>query len=143
MSNVSFVFSIMLRIFFLTFFSLRSRRNFQHSSKNLLDFSAIALMKKRREFTGKQLVGLVQDSWPRNTFLFNGPSFCSHFMINLENDFCLLIFRFSMDQMFEVVADVENYFKFVPFCKKSMVYNKKETSLSADLVIGFPPLNER
>lgn len=57
--------------------------------------------------------------------------------------FCLPIFRYSMDQMFEVVADVENYFKFVPFCKKSMVYNKKEKSLSADLVIGFPPLNER
>lgn len=48
-----------------------------------------------------------------------------------------------MDQMYQVVADVENYYKFVPFCKKSMVYNKKEGSLMADLVIGFPPLNER
>lgn len=48
-----------------------------------------------------------------------------------------------MDQMYEVVADVENYYKFVPFCKKSMVYNKKGESLTADLVIGFPPLNEK
>lgn len=48
-----------------------------------------------------------------------------------------------MDQMYEVVADVENYYKFVPFCKKSMVYNKKEGALTADLVIGFPPLNEK
>lgn len=48
-----------------------------------------------------------------------------------------------MDQMYAVVADVENYYKFVPFCKKSMVYNKKDGFLKADLVIGFPPLNER
>lgn len=48
-----------------------------------------------------------------------------------------------MDQMFEVVSDVENYFKFVPFCKKSMVYDKKPLAFKADLVIGFPPLNER
>jgi coenzyme Q-binding protein COQ10 len=48
-----------------------------------------------------------------------------------------------MDQMYQVVADVENYYKFVPFCKKSMVYNKKEGFLKADLVIGFPPLTEK
>lgn len=48
-----------------------------------------------------------------------------------------------MEQMYDVVADVENYYKFVPFCKKSMVYNKKDGFLTADLVIGFPPLNER
>jgi coenzyme Q-binding protein COQ10 len=48
-----------------------------------------------------------------------------------------------MDQMFSVVSDVENYYKFVPFCKKSMVYEKKQATFKADLVIGFPPLNER
>lgn len=48
-----------------------------------------------------------------------------------------------MEQMYTVVADVENYYKFVPFCKKSMVYNKKEGKLTADLVIGFPPINEK
>ncbi|CAO1348159.1 unnamed protein product [Diamesa serratosioi] len=50
---------------------------------------------------------------------------------------------YSMEQMYSVVADVENYYKFVPFCKKSHVYNKKAESLQADLVIGFPPINER
>lgn len=48
-----------------------------------------------------------------------------------------------MEQMYSVVADVENYYKFVPFCKKSMVYNKKDGYLTADLVIGFPPINEK
>lgn len=56
---------------------------------------------------------------------------------------CDFIFSYSMDQMYDVVSDVENYFKFVPFCKKSMVYDKKDMEFKADLVIGFPPLNER
>lgn len=44
--------------------------------------------------------------------------------------------------MFNVVSDVQNYNKFVPFCKKSHVYDERPDHLTADLVIGFPPLNE-
>lgn len=40
-----------------------SRRYIQHTSRNLIDFSALAQMKKRREFQGKQIVGSVI-SWP-------------------------------------------------------------------------------
>lgn len=50
---------------------------------------------------------------------------------------------FSMDQMFEVVSDVENYAKFVPHWTETIVYDKKDTKFKADLVIGFPPLKER
>jgi len=50
---------------------------------------------------------------------------------------------FSMEQMYSVVSDVENYNKFVPFCKKSHVYNRRKGFLKGDLIIGFPPLNER
>ncbi|XP_043272242.1 coenzyme Q-binding protein COQ10 homolog B, mitochondrial [Venturia canescens] len=49
---------------------------------------------------------------------------------------------FSVEQMYNVVADVENYKKFVPFCKKSDILSRNEDSLRASLVIGFPPLNE-
>ncbi|XP_046821286.1 coenzyme Q-binding protein COQ10 homolog B, mitochondrial isoform X2 [Vespa crabro] len=49
---------------------------------------------------------------------------------------------FSMEQIYTVVADVENYKKFVPFCKKSEIIYKKENFLKANLVIGFPPLTE-
>lgn len=48
----------------------------------------------------------------------------------------------TMEQMFEVVSDVENYYKFVPWCKKSLVVKKAPEFLKADLIVGFPPINE-
>lgn len=50
---------------------------------------------------------------------------------------------FSPEQMHDVVVDVGNYYKFLPFCKKSFVYDKREGAFKSDLVIGFPPLTER
>lgn len=49
---------------------------------------------------------------------------------------------YTMDQMFEVVSDVENYYKFLPWCKKSIVLKREPGNLKADLIIGFPPINE-
>ncbi|XP_012176540.1 coenzyme Q-binding protein COQ10 homolog B, mitochondrial [Bombus terrestris] len=49
---------------------------------------------------------------------------------------------FSMEQIYDVVADVRNYKDFVPFCKKSDVIFKSDDMLKANLVIGFPPINE-
>uniref|UniRef100_A0A336LMW5 CSON012999 protein n=1 Tax=Culicoides sonorensis TaxID=179676 RepID=A0A336LMW5_CULSO len=51
---------------------------------------------------------------------------------------------FSPEQMFDVVVDVGNYYKFLPFCKKSFTYDFREDGrFKSDLVIGFPPLTER
>lgn len=47
-----------------------------------------------------------------------------------------------MEQMFEVVSDVDNYYKFLPWCKKSIVLQRNPTNLKADLIVGFPPINE-
>lgn len=48
-----------------------------------------------------------------------------------------------MEQLFDVVSDVANYHKFVPFCKKSHVHSQQlENFLKADLIIGFPPITE-
>lgn len=49
---------------------------------------------------------------------------------------------FSREQIFDVVADVKNYKHFVPFCKKSDVISTTDDTLKANLVIGFPPINE-
>ena len=65
--------------------------------------------------------------------------------MNISRDGLLYLFcviRYSMDQMFEVVADVEKYKNFVPYCKSSVVTSRTATHLRADLVVGFPPLVE-
>ncbi|CAD7013781.1 coenzyme Q-binding protein COQ10, mitochondrial [Ceratitis capitata] len=50
---------------------------------------------------------------------------------------------YSMEEMYDVVADVSNYYKFVPYVKKSLVHSKHIDGFKADLIVGFPPLNER
>lgn len=47
-----------------------------------------------------------------------------------------------MDQMYDVVSDVQNYKKFVPFCKRSEVTQRKSGFLKGELSIGFPPITE-
>lgn len=44
--------------------------------------------------------------------------------------------------MYEVVSDVSNYYKFVPYVKKSKVHSNFANGYKADLIVGFPPLNE-
>ncbi|KAI7828450.1 hypothetical protein BX661DRAFT_211811 [Kickxella alabastrina] len=66
------------------------------------------------------------------------------------------IFNYTPEQIFNVVADVEKYHKFVPMCLASTVLpNTRRTvpalilgdadsqSFDAELVIGYPPLQER
>ncbi|KAK8734832.1 hypothetical protein OTU49_005676 [Cherax quadricarinatus] len=52
------------------------------------------------------------------------------------------LMRYSMNQMFDVVSEVEHYHKFVPYCKKSQVTSRRPGFLKADLVVGFPPVVE-
>lgn len=49
---------------------------------------------------------------------------------------------YSMQQMYDVVADVNNYKEFVPYCKKSHVYDRTENAAKADVIVGFPPIYE-
>lgn len=46
-----------------------------------------------------------------------------------------------MQEMFSVVSNVTNYYKFVPYVKKSFVHSKKMNEFKTDLIVGFPPLN--
>lgn len=52
-------------------------------------------------------------------------------------------FPYSKDQMYKMVADVEYYADFLPWCQGIRVYNRTETSLHADLIIGFKMFRER
>lgn len=45
--------------------------------------------------------------------------------------------------MYDVVADVDNYKSFVPYCTKSLVYDRTDVSAKADVIVGFPPLHEK
>ena len=47
---------------------------------------------------------------------------------------------YSSEQMFSVVSEVERYHSFVPWCKKSLVKKRTDEQLTADLVVGFPPM---
>ncbi|KAG8222434.1 hypothetical protein J437_LFUL008432 [Ladona fulva] len=49
---------------------------------------------------------------------------------------------YSMEQMYDVVSDVGNYKKFLPWCKKSIVTVNRPGHLKADLIISFPPITE-
>jgi len=46
---------------------------------------------------------------------------------------------YSPEQMFKVVADVDSYNKFVPYCRRSVVTLRKPNRLSANLMVGFQP----
>ena len=52
-------------------------------------------------------------------------------------------FPYSKDQMYQMVADVDSYADFLPWCQGVRVYGRTEKSLYADLIIGFKMFRER
>lgn len=50
---------------------------------------------------------------------------------------------FTPDQLFDLVADVERYPEFLPWCVASRIKRRDGNKVWADLVIGFKMLRER
>ncbi|RXN12840.1 coenzyme Q-binding COQ10 mitochondrial-like protein [Labeo rohita] len=50
---------------------------------------------------------------------------------------------YSPEQMYDIVASVDQYQQFVPWCKKSKVTRGRNGDMRAQLEIGFPPIIER
>jgi coenzyme Q-binding protein COQ10 len=49
---------------------------------------------------------------------------------------------FSPEQLFDIVADVASYPKFLPWCVGARIRSRSDTELVADLTIGFGPFRE-
>lgn len=53
------------------------------------------------------------------------------------------ILGYSIEQMYDVVANVENYKLFVPWCNSSNVLSHSKGITKAELEVGFAPIIER
>lgn len=50
---------------------------------------------------------------------------------------------YSREQMFDLVADVVNYPKFLPWVVATRVRSDSETEMEADMLVGFKAIRER
>ncbi len=53
------------------------------------------------------------------------------------------ILPYSRQQLFDLVSDVGRYPEFLPWCVGARVYNRREESFDADVVIGFKMFREK
>lgn len=53
------------------------------------------------------------------------------------------IFNHSKEQLFKIVADVEKYPEFLPWCIACRITKKEENVIYADLIIGYKMVREK
>jgi coenzyme Q-binding protein COQ10 len=53
------------------------------------------------------------------------------------------VLPYTPDQMFDLVADVDRYPEFLPWCIGSRIRRRRGNTIVADLVIGFKMIRER
>ncbi|MEA1937918.1 MAG: SRPBCC family protein, partial [Pseudomonadota bacterium] len=50
---------------------------------------------------------------------------------------------YSCKQIFDLVADIERYPEFLPWCLDARVFERKKTNFLAELHVGRGPIRER
>ncbi len=55
----------------------------------------------------------------------------------------IMVLPFKREELFELVADVERYPEFLPWCVGARLYGHHERGFDADLLIGFKMFKER
>jgi coenzyme Q-binding protein COQ10 len=53
------------------------------------------------------------------------------------------VLPYRPDQLFDLIADIERYPEFLPWCVAARIRSRKEHEVVADLVIGFKMIRER
>jgi coenzyme Q-binding protein COQ10 len=53
------------------------------------------------------------------------------------------VLQYSPEQLFDLVADIERYPEFLPWCVGARIRSRRENVVLADLVIGFKGIRER
>ena len=53
------------------------------------------------------------------------------------------VLPFSPDQLFDLVADIERYPDFLPWCVGARIKSRQAQTISADLIIGVKLVRER
>ncbi|WP_417429393.1 type II toxin-antitoxin system RatA family toxin [Kiloniella sp.] len=53
------------------------------------------------------------------------------------------VLKFKPEQVFEMVADVERYPDFLPWCVGARIKSRQDTRIFADLIIGFKMVREK
>jgi len=50
---------------------------------------------------------------------------------------------FSPEQLFKLIADIERYPEFLPWCKGAYIRERKGNIITADLVVGYKGIREK
>src|SRR5690606_5581441 len=68
---------------------------------------------------------------------------CSGFALAMPTHAEIRRLPYTAEQMFDLVAGVEKYPEFLPWCLMTRIRERRETLLVADMVIGFKIFREK
>lgn len=54
-----------------------------------------------------------------------------------------IFYRYAIKDIYTVVADIDKYKEFLPWCAESVVIKRSDRHCVANLAVGFPPLVEK